>query len=554
MVGEQLWVRGVDEIVDRPYQSEAVEAIFDEWSKGNRRTLLVLPTGTGKTIVFCRVIERIVREGGRVLVLAHRGELLEQAADKLARATGLGCGVEKGESSGLDEWWPAIIGSVQTMMRSKRLVQFTPDFFEAIIVDEAHHALADSYQRVLDHFSGANVLGVTATPDRGDMRNLGAYFDSLAYEYLLPRAIRDGYLSPIKALTIPLQIDITSVSQSSGDYKASELGSALDPYLEQIADEMAAHCYDRKTLLFLPLIATSKKMQAILASRGFYALEVNGESQDRAETLARFAAAGPRTTCCNSMLLTEGYDCPSIDCIVPLRATKIRSLFAQMVGRGTRLSPGKDHLLLLDFLWNTQRLDLCRPAHLIAENAEVAAKMTDTINEAGCPVDIIKAETQAESDCIAEREAALAKELAAQRHRKRKLVDPLQFEMSIAAQDLSDYVPAFGWEMAPPTADQIAALEQAGIYPGEIECAGKASKLLDRLSKRRHDKLTTPKQIRFLESKGFEHVGQWDFDAARKLINRIAANNWTVPRDINPTSYKPKREAVASTELPGQWT
>jgi superfamily II DNA or RNA helicase len=143
-----------------------------------------------------------VREGERALVLAHRGELLDQAADKLAQATGLRCAVEKADQSCLGSWYRVIVGSVQTLTREKRLIRFATDHFNTIIVDEAHHCLSDSYQRVLEYFNGAKVLGVTATPDRGDMRNLGQYFESLAYEYTLPKAIREGYLCPIKAQTI----------------------------------------------------------------------------------------------------------------------------------------------------------------------------------------------------------------------------------------------------------------------------------------------------------------------------------------------------------------
>jgi superfamily II DNA or RNA helicase len=386
------------------------------------------------------------------------------------------------------------------------LKQFPPNYFGRIIVDEAHHAISPSYQNVLSYFNQAKVLGVTATPDRGDMRNLGSYFESLAYEYTLPRAIKDGYLSPIKAQTIPLKLDLTGVGMQSGDFKASDLGTALDPYLYQIADEMVKYCMDRKTLVFLPLIKTSQKFCEILRSKGFYAGEVNGDSDDRAEKLADFEA-GKYNVLCNSMLLTEGYDCPSIDCIVVLRPTKIRSLYAQMVGRGTRLNPGKDHLLLLDFLWHTERHELCHPAHLICESEEVAQKMTENIEEAGCPVDITEAEAKAESDAVAAREEALAKQLAEMRKRKAKLVDPLQFEMSIQAQDLSGYVPAFGWECGPPSDKQKSTLEKLGILPDEINNAGKAKLLLDRLDKRREEGLTTPKQIRFLEGRGFEHVG-----------------------------------------------
>ena len=424
----------------RPYQIHARDAVLSERQDGRRKTLLVLPTGTGKTIVFSAIIEDQVRQGKRVLVLAHRGELLDQAADKLHKTTGLMCAVEKAESTSIDSWFRVTVGSVQTMMRPARLEQFPEDHFDTIVIDEAHHSLSDSYQRVLEHFPDANVLGVTATPDRSDRRNMGQYFDSLAYEYTLPAAIREGFLSPIKAMTIPLKLDISQVGMSAGDYKAADLGTALDPYLDQIADEMEKHCRDRRTVVFLPLVATSQKFRDVLEQHGFRAAEVNGNSEDRAEVLADFAA-GKYDVLCNSMLLTEGWDCPEVDCVVVLRPTKSRSLYCQMVGRGTRLADGKDHLLLLDFLWHTERHELCRPAHLICSSEDVAQKMTENLEQmAGCPEDIEAAEQQASKDVIAEREQALAKALQEMRTRKRKLVDPLQFEMSIQAEDLSSYV------------------------------------------------------------------------------------------------------------------
>ena len=522
----------------RPYQKEAKEAVFEQWGNGTTRTLLVLSTGCGKTIVFAKITEDCVQNGDRVLILAHRGELLEQAADKIAKATGLGCATEKAEQSCLGSWFRITVGSVQSLMRETRLSRFPEDYFNTIIIDEAHHCISDSYQRVLNHFTDAKVLGVTATPDRGDMKNLGQVFESLAYEYTLPKAIKEGYLSPIKAVTIPLQVDLTGVGVQSGDFKAGDLGTALDPYLESIAQEMEKYCKDKKTVVFLPLVKTSQKFRDILNGHGFRAAEVNGESSDRAEILENYAA-GKYNVLCNSMLLTEGWDCPDVDCIVVLRPTKVRSLYCQMVGRGTRLAPGKDHLLLLDFLWHTERHELCHPAHLICESEEVAQKMTENLEkDAGCPIDIEEAEQAASEDVVAQREEALAQKLAEMKRRKRKLVDPLQFEMSIQAEDLAGYVPAFGWEMAPPSDKQKKTLEKLGIMPDEIENAGKASKLLERLDKRRQEGLTTPKQIRFLEGRGFQHVGTWQFETAKKLIDRIAGNGWRVPYDIIPSEYK----------------
>ena len=530
----------------RPYQQQARDRIHAEWDAGHTRTLLVLPTGTGKTIVFASVAADQVRAGDRVLILAHRGELLEQAADKLQRSTGLVSAVEKAESTCLDSWFRVVVGSVQTLQRTARLERFPQDYFGTIIIDEAHHAITDGYRRILDYFSGAKVLGVTATPDRGDMRNLGEVFDSLAFEYKLPDAIKEGYLCKIMAQTIPLQLDITSVTMSGGDYAVGDLGTALDPYLEQIAAEMARRCKSRKTVVFLPLIKTSQKFRDLLNAKGFRAAEVNGQSDDRRQVLADFDA-GKYNVLCNSMLLTEGWDCPSVDCVVVLRPTKVRSLYSQMVGRGTRLSPGKTDLLLLDFLWMTDKHELCRPADLVCEDRTVARQMTEHLAETGCPEDIEEAAAQASEDVVAQREEALAKQLEEQRRKKAKLVDPLQYEMSIQAEDLAGYVPAFGWEAGPPSEQQTAALEKLGILPDAVESAGKAALLLDRLNKRRDEGLTTPKQIRCLEKYGFQHVGTWSFEAARHMIDRIAAQGWRgVPKGVNPRTYTPAAEPPAA--------
>ena len=524
----------------RPYQQQAKDAIFSEWENGIKKTLLVLPTGCGKTIVFAKVAEECVKGGSRVLILAHRGELLDQAADKIGKSTGLGCATEKAEQTCLGSWFRIVVGSVQSMMREKRLNQFPNDYFNTIIIDEAHHCISDSYQKVLRHFPDAEVLGVTATPDRGDMHNLGKVFESLAYEYTLPKAIKEGYLSPIKAVTIPLKIDMSAVGVQAGDFKSGDIATALDPYLESIAEEMEKYCSNKKTVVFLPLVKTSQKFRDILNNHGFKAAEVNGDSKDRAEILEAFDK-DQYNVLCNSMLLTEGWDCPSVDCIVVLRPTKVRSLYCQMVGRGTRLSPetNKDHLLLLDFLWHTERHELCHPASLICESAEVAQKMTENMEkDAGCVIDIEEAEKTASEDVVAQREEALAKQLSEMKRRKKRLVDPLQFEMSIQAEDLSGYVPAFGWEMAPPSEGQKKTLEKLGILPDAIENAGKASKILDRLDKRRREGLTTPKQIRFLESRGFQHVGTWQFETAKNMIDRIAGNGWRVPSGIIPAEYR----------------
>jgi len=522
----------------RPYQIEAVNRVCESWAEGTQKTLLILPTGTGKTIVFCSIGDRVLRDGGKLLILAHRGELLEQAADKFEAVTGIRPELEKAESTTVGSWCNAVVGSVQSF-NPARLERFAPDEFSHIIVDEAHHTMANSYMRILDHFADAKVLGVTATADRGDKRNLGEVYQNVSYEMTLPTAIRDGWLCPIKALTLP--IDLSIRNSNGGDYTLTDCASSIEPYLEDIARQMAENARDRKIVAFLPLIATAQHFRDLCIEHGLDAREVNGESDDRAETLQWFHDAPKGSVLVNSMLLTEGWDEPSADCVCVLRPTKIRSLYVQMVGRGTRLSPGKENLLLLDFLWHSERHDLVRPCHLVAKNPDLAARIAEimaeeTQNEA---VDLIEAEDGAESTAREEREETLRRMLEEQRKRKKALVDPLQYEYSLGQKP---FVPN---EMdlkslAPPSDAQKAALEKAGIFPDEITCAGEASQLLDTLAKRRMEGYTTPKQIRCLEKYGFQEVGTWQFEEAKRLIDRIAANGWRVPQTISPVSYKPK--------------
>lgn len=516
----------------RPYQQTARARVHESWQTVNR-ALLVMPTGCGKTIVFSAIASDVVEAGGRVLILAHRGELLQQAADKLARATGLMCAVEKADETSHDSLERVTVGSVQSMMRPARLSRFAEDHFTHIIVDEAHHVLADSYQAAVGYFNGAKVLGVTATADRADRRNLGSYFEQLAYEYTILEAIRDGWLAKIRALSIPLRIDLTQVGMQNGDFKASDLGDALAPYMEQIAAEIGEHCRDRKTLVFVPLIATAERFAAVLSARGFRAAWVSGDHPDRAGVLQRYAA-GEYDVLVNSMLLTEGYDDPATDCIVCLRPTKSRPLYAQIVGRGTRIHPGKQDLLLLDFLWMTEKHELCRPAHLVADSDAMARAMTAMTEQAGVDGMVIDdaALSQAQKDVVREREAALAEELRKQRNRQRKLVDPLQWAVSVNAADLADYQPEFPYEMGPATAKQCERLEKAGICPDDVRCFGMASKLLERLESRRSAGFATPRQVRLLERFGFPHVGEMTFAECNKMITRIAANGWRLPHDM----------------------
>lgn len=488
--------------------------------------------------MFSALASDVVMDGGRVLVLAHRDELIRQAADKLMRSTGIGCAIEKADECAAGCMERVVVGSVQTLLNPLRRDALGQ--FSHVIIDEAHHVLSDSYLTVMDHWRDAKVLGVTATPDRGDMRSLGSFFESLAFEYSLPQAIADGYLSKIKALTCPLSIDLNQV-KVNGDFQANSLGEALEPYLPRIAQEIATHGKDRKGMIFTPLCATAKTLQEHLLAAGVRAYYASGE--DRSQIPA-FEADGPGSVILNAMLLTEGYDHPAVDMVSVLRimTTNVRSLYAQMIGRGTRIHPGKDHLLILDFLWNCEKHHLCKPAHLIAEDDAVAQAMSERIDAdpgAEMDVDDLLLET-GKQDVVAQREAALAKKLAEMRHRKRELVDPLQYAASIGDPDLMTYEPAFGAEARPISQPQADALAEAGIYPGEITTAGHADAVLQKLEDRRKRHMATPKHIRCLEKYGFKKAGTFTFKYAMHLMGRIRSNGWRLPDDLQEKINKEK--------------
>lgn len=499
----------------RPYQIAAVDGIYRSWSQF-QKSLLVLPTGCGKTIVFANVAAREVSAGNRVLILAHRDELIRQASDKLMKATGLSAAVEKAEETADGSLYSVTVGSVQTLMRPKRMERFARDHYAVIIIDEAHHCLSDSYQRVLEYFQG-RVLGVTATPDRGDKRNLGAFFEDIAFEYSLRTAIREGYLCKIVAQTVPLNIDLSGVRVTAGDFNDADLGNALDPYLPQIA---AAIPRDRKTMIFTPLCATAQKLQGILLKAGLQAFYAAGDHRDE---IPAWEAAGPGSVMLNAMLLNEGYDCPAIDCIVVLRATKSRPFYAQMVGRGTRLSPGKKDLLVLDFLWHTAKHELAHPASLVAGNDDLARKMTE-IQEAaaGNPdgqMELDVLEQQAQGLVQKEREEALAKELKANQRKAGRMLNPLDFALSLHDQDLELYEATMPWEQAPASDKQLETLERFGFSPETIPNKGFASLLLGKVIARSRENLATPKQVNLLKRWGIDG-SQMPFKQAKGEIDR----------------------------------
>jgi superfamily II DNA or RNA helicase len=492
----------------RGYQLAASEAIMSGFGDF-RRQLVVMPTGSGKTVLFAEAASQF--QPGRTLVLAHREELIDQAVDKIAKFTGLKAEVEMGQrKASLDA--PIVVASVQTLQRQARRDRWPKHHFSLVVVDEAHHVLAASYLRVLSHFDAhSSVLGVTATPDRADKRQLAEYFENIAYEIGLIDLVKQAWLSPIRVRTVPLGLDLRGVRTVAGDYNAEDLGNIVGPQLGKIVEVLAREYSHRKTIVFLPLISLSKTFTRLCQDAGLRAWHVDGSSKDRAEILSEFSAARSGIIS-NAMLLTEGYDEPSIDCVVCLRPTKIRSLYCQIVGRGTRVYPNKDHLLLLDFLWLSDEHSLIKPSHLVAKDEDEAEELTE----------MLAANEELEGACedvVAARTRRLSERLDQNRVRRARFFDPLEYAVSLGDLQLAEFEPTMHWHNDAPTDRQLQVLGRFGFDSKQVTCKGHAAAILDRVFMRGQLKLATPKQLRWLTKLGHPEPQLATFEEAKQFLD-----------------------------------
>lgn len=517
---------------ERYYQTEAVEAVIKAWNAGDKRCLVVLPTGTGKTVVFARVVERAIRKASRrVLVLAHRDTLLEQT-ERTLRDFGIETANEKGKKSVVGSETRVVISSVQTMAREKRLAKFPNDYFDVIVIDETHHVTSASYTRILNHFSNAYVLGVTATPDKAGDASLKSVFNKVTYEYTLERAVKDGFVCDIVAKMLSLKINLSKIRTKNRDFDERGLDMAIEPYLDRVAKEMKTHCAGRKTVVFLPLIDTAKKFAEILNRNGLRAVEVDGTTKNLSAVVTDFEN-DVYDVICNAQLLTEGWDCAAVDCVVILRPTQIQSFYQQMVGRGTRLHPGKKNLLLLDFLWLTDKHGLCRPANIFGEN-EVTAEMNALIENAKAPVSLTRARARANDELRRRKECNVAREIKRVANRRNKTVNAVEYRPTNPAWTFT----STAWREEAATAKQVSVLEKYGVEnPSELT-RGEAHDMLAVILDKKPT-AASERQIVALRKYGFRGVERWTSKQAHAVIAKIADNGWKVPAGINPATYAP---------------
>jgi hypothetical protein len=297
----------------------------------------------------------------------------------------------------------------------------------------------------------------------------------------------------------------------AGDYNAEDLGNIVGPQLGKIVEVLAREYSHRKTIVFLPLISLSQTFTRLCQDAGLRAWHVDGSSKDRAEILSEFSAARSGIIS-NAMLLTEGYDEPSIDCVVCLRPTKIRSLYCQIVGRGTRVYPNKDHLLLLDFLWLSDEHSLIKPAHLVAKDEDEAKELTEML--------VSNEELEGACEDVAQdRTRKLSERLDNNRTRRARFFDPLEYAVSLGDLQLAEFEPTMGWHSDAPTARQLQVLGRFGFDARQVTCKGHAAAILDRIFMRGQLKLATPKQLRWLTKLGHPDPQLATFDEAKLFLD-----------------------------------
>ena len=540
----------------RPYQSAAAEAIFKEWQE-NDSTLVVMPTGGGKTILFADVIRRVFPR--RALVLAHREELIFQAKDKIQRVTGLSTDVEMGDyraDGGLFEQARVVVSTIQTQCSGGdgggRMAKFDPQRFGLLIIDEAHHATSPSYRRVIDYYRtnpALKVLGVTATPDRADEEALGQVFQSVAFDYEVHDAINDGWLVPVEQQMVHVHgLDYSSIRTTAGDLNGGDLAAVMEAEknLQQMASASLSIIGQRRALVFTASVKAAELTAEIFnRHRPNMAAWVCGKTdkEERRTTLADFAA-GKIQVVCNCGVLTEGFDDPGVEVVIMGRPTKSRSLYSQMVGRSTRPLPGvvdgpdtaearkvaiaasaKPSCLVVDFVGNAGKHKLVTSADILGGKVSEEAMELAVARaiKAGGPVKMAEALDEAEAEL---REQARLAEVA----RRARLTASARFTtQAVDPFDILHLEPvkSRGWDNVKSlTEKQRSLLAKSGINPDNVTFA-QGKQLIGEILRRWDGDLCSFKQAKVLKKYGYPtDVG---FGEASRLIDALAKNGWVRP-------------------------
>lgn len=542
----------------RNYQRAAVDGVFNEWRE-SRSTLAVLPTGTGKTVIFAFAIKRAFP--ARALVVVHREELATQAQEKIERVTGFRTAIEMGErradmTGGLFGAPQVVVASVQTLTAGGdgmgRMGKFDPAMFGLVIIDEAHHATASTYRRVVDYF-GQNercrILGVTATPDRADEEALGQVFDTVAIDYEILDAIGDGWLVPIEQQVVTVgDLDFSAIHTTAGDLNGGELAAVMEDEkaLHGVAGPAVEIIGNRRALVFAASVKHAERLAEIFnRHRNGSAAFVCGETdkEERREILRRFAA-GDVQIVCNCGVLTEGFDDPGVEVVIMGRPTKSRALYAQMVGRATRPLPGlvdgheadtpeqrraliaaspKPNMLVVDFEGNAGRHKLMSSADILGGKVSDRAVAMAKDRARKERVDMAEALNEAEAQIKAAEEARMRAAAA----RRARLIGRAKYTAtSISPFDVfgvHPWAPRAWNDGKTLSAKQTALLQKQGIDPGSLDYA-QGKQLIAEICRRWDEGLCSFKQARLLAR--YNLPTNVSRDEASRMIDDVVRTKW----------------------------
>lgn len=600
----------------RDYQQDAVKAIKSDLT-GNDSTLLVLATGCGKTVTFARIIADRAHLG-RALVVAHRAELIYQAAETIRTVTGLDVDIEMGQERADRSAWgqaPVIVATVQTLASRymNRLCGFNPSEFATVIIDEAHHATGNSYRKVLGYFrhgvedceqfsedfgepvfvarrvpcdppiamvhkkydagldgwrrkvSGnqdCKILGVTATPDRHDEESLGQIFDTVSYNYEIPDAISDGWLVPIKQRFVTVEgLDLSQVRTQAGDLNSTQLQKIMEieENLHQVVHPTIELAKQRKTLVFAAGVDAADRMCEIFnRHKAGSAAFIHGKTdKEERKGLLKQYAAGEIQFMVNVGCLTEGFDDPGIEVVAMARPTKSRSLYSQMVGRGTRALPGvvdgisdpiarqsaiagsaKPSLEVIDFVGNAGNHRLVTTLDMLGGNHTIEA-VEKAISDAqdGGAWDSAELLEKTEEEMRIENERILREANNEEEKKKRRKILAKALYSTTRVVDVFDVlgvepIQVRGWNAKqPPTEKQMEMLRRRGVIGPKANQVkehelnkGTATQLIDSLMKRQNEKTCTYKQAKLLGKFGYPQ--DMTFADASTTIDALVRNGW----------------------------
>lgn len=544
----------------RQYQTDCSDAIFRDWAMVDS-TLVVMPTGLGKTIVFAGVIQCLFPR--RVMVIAHREELIFQARDKIKAVTGLDAEIEMGDyRANLDNGLfgtrvKVIISTIQTLTAggdgSGRMTRFDPAMFGALIIDEAHHATAATYRRVINWFRKnprLKILGVTATPDRTDEEALGQIFESTAYEYEILDAIHNGWLVPIEQLFVAVdEFDLSNVRTTAGDLNGADLAAVMEQetMLHRIASPTIEIIGSRRTIVFAASVIQAERLSEIFNRHqpGMSAWVCGTTDKDKRRKILKQFAENEIQIVCNVGVLTEGFDDPGVEVIVMGRPTKSRALYSQMCGRSTRPLPGlvdgpetaedrklaiefsrKPSCLVVDFVGNSGRHKLVSTADILG------GKISDEAIEEAVRAARKSSKPVRMDAMLDEQEKAIAQRHLAEEARRARLQVQANFRAhAVSPFDVLGLQPVrergrdTGKKL---TVRQHEVLLKQGIDSNTMSYA-QAKAVLNEMFRRFNSNQCSFKMAKVLRKAGYS--GTESFEEASKLITALKANNWQRPME-----------------------